>query len=57
MGKDLLQGVVSIAVAVLGIALVAVLVGRASQTSTVLTSAGSAFSGILKAAVAPASGG
>ncbi len=55
MGKDLIEGLVSIAVAILGIALIAVIVGRSSQTSAVIQSAGGAFSSVLKAAMAPAS--
>lgn len=56
MGKDLIEGLVSIAVAVVGIALVAVIVGRGSQTASVIQSAGGALSSVLKAATAPASG-
>lgn len=56
MGRDLIEGLVSIAVAVIGIALVAVIVGRGSQTANVLTSAGGALSSVLKAATAPATG-
>ena len=54
MGRDLIEGVVSIAIAVIGIALIAVIVGRGSQTANVLTSAGGALSSVLKAATAPA---
>lgn len=54
MGRDLVEGAVSIAVAVIGIALIAVIVGRASQTANVLKSAGGALSEVLTAATAPA---
>lgn len=55
MGKDLISGIVSIVVAILGIALVAVIVGKASQTAGVISASGSALSSVLKAATAPAS--
>jgi hypothetical protein len=50
MGDDLIKGLVSILAAVIGIALIAVLVGKGSQTASVLSSGGSAFANILKAA-------
>lgn len=54
MGKDLIGGLVSIALAVVGIAIVAVIVGKNSQTAQVLQTGGSAFSSILKAATSAA---
>lgn len=57
MGRDLVAAVVTILTAIIGIAIIAVLVGRGSQTSAVISSAGNAFSGILRQAVAPVSGG
>jgi hypothetical protein len=57
MGKDLIEGIVTVAIAIVGIALIAVIVGRGSQTASVITSAGGALSSVLKAATAPASGG
>lgn len=54
MGRDLIEGIVSIVIAVIGIALIAVIVGRGSQTANVLSSAGGALSQVLKAATAPA---
>lgn len=54
MGKDLIEGMVSIAIAIVGIALIAVIVGQKSQTGTVLVDAGQALSSVLKAATAPA---
>lgn len=56
MGRDLIEGIVSIAIAVVGIALVAVIVGHGSQTASVLSSAGGALSSVLKAAEFPATG-
>lgn len=48
---------VSIAVAIIGIAIIAVLVSRQANTSGVISSAGTAFSSILKAATSPVTGG
>lgn len=56
MSDKLIEGFVSIAVAVIGLALVAVIFGS-RQTSGVISSAGTAFGKIIGAAVAPASGG
>lgn len=56
MSDKLIEGLVSIAVAVIGLALVAVLFGS-KQTSGVITSAGTAFGNIIHAAVGPVSGG
>lgn len=53
----LLDGVVSIAVAVVGVALLAVLVSRNANTSGVITASGNAFSNALKAATGPVTGG
>ena len=49
--------IVTVIAAVIGLAIVAVLVSQKAQTSTVLTGAGTALSGIISAAVAPVSGG
>ena len=56
MSDKLIEGLVSIVVAIIGLALVAVIFGS-RQTSGVISSAGTAFGKILGAAVAPASGG
>jgi PRD1 phage membrane DNA delivery len=56
MSDKLIEGLVSIAVAIVGLALVAVLFGS-RQTSGVISSAGTAFGKIIGAAVAPVSGG
>lgn len=52
----LLDGVVSIAVAIVGVALLAVLVSKNAQTPQVISAAGSAFSGALAAATGPVTG-
>ncbi len=48
---------VTIATAIIGVAILAVLVSRNSQTPQVLQAAGSAFSGALRTALSPVSGG
>lgn len=53
----LLNGVVSIAVAIVGVALLAVLVSRNAQTPAVISSAGNAFASALNAATGPVTGG
>lgn len=50
------QGVVTIAVAIIGVAILAVLVSPKAQTSTVLNAAGSSFATALSAATAPVTG-
>ena len=47
----------AIATAVIGLAIVAVLVSNKAQTPQVISSAGSAFSTIIGAAIAPVTGG
>jgi len=47
------DSIVTIAVAIIGLAMLAVIVGKNAKTSDVIKSAGSAFSGAIKAAVAP----
>jgi len=47
--------IVTVAVAIIGLATVAVIVGRRSQTSAVIQSAGGVFVNAIKAAVAPVS--
>lgn len=55
MSEKLVSGLVSILLAVIGVAIIAVLVSQQAQTGAVLTAGGNAFSGILKAAVSPLS--
>jgi hypothetical protein len=50
------EAVVTIATAIVGVAILAVLVSKNSQTSTVLGAAGSAFSNALSAATGPVTG-
>lgn len=51
-----LEPVVTIAVAIVGVAILAVLVSQKSNTAGVLAAAGSAFSNSLSAATAPVTG-
>lgn len=57
MGKEALEGIVTVATIIVGIAFVAVLVSKNSQTASVLTAGGQALASALTAATAPASGG
>jgi len=54
---QLWQGVVTIAVAIIGVATLAVLVSKNANTSQVINSAGNAFATALGAATAPVTGG
>jgi PRD1 phage membrane DNA delivery len=56
MGKQAIEAITSIAIAIVGVAIISVLVG-APNTSGVIKSAGSAFSGAIQAAVSPIGGG
>ena len=51
--NPIIEQIAVIGTAVLGVAIVAVLVGQKAKTSDVLTSAGSAFAAIINAATAP----
>jgi hypothetical protein len=57
MGDQIVSGVVTIATAVVGIAIIAVLVSNSANTSGVINSATSGFANDIKAAVSPVSGG
>lgn len=51
------DAITSVLVAVVGVAIVAVLVSKNAQTATVVTDAGKAFSQIINAAVGPVTSG
>jgi hypothetical protein len=57
MGDKVITGIVAIVTAIIGVAIIAVLVANKSNTPGVLSAAGSAFSSILSAAVSPLTGG
>lgn len=56
MGDELIKSLFTVATAIVGVAILAVLVSRNSNTSGVLTAAGSAFSTAVGAAVSPVTG-
>lgn len=53
--ETLTNGIIAVAVAVVGLAMTAVIFSRNAQTSNVITSSGNAFAQIIKAAVGPVS--
>lgn len=57
MSDQLIGGLVTVATAIVGVAIIAVLVSNNAQTASVIGSAGQAFAGALNAAEAPVSGG
>jgi membrane DNA delivery protein len=57
MGEKIITGIVVVITAIIGVAIVAVLVSGQAQTANVLTAGGNAFGNILKVAVSPVSGG
>jgi hypothetical protein len=56
MGNELITAMVTIATAIVGVAIVAVLVSKNAQTGSVISAAGSAFGQDLGVAVSPVTG-
>jgi hypothetical protein len=56
MGDQIVAGVVTVATAIIGVAIIAVLVSRNAQTSQVLQAGGSAFGNVLSVAESPVTG-
>lgn len=56
MGDQLISSVVTVATAIVGLAIIAVLVSKNANTSQVVTASGNAFSSSLLAAEAPVVG-
>lgn len=56
MSNRIFADLMTIATAIIGLAIIAVVVSNKAQTGTVITQAGKAFSSILGAAVAPVIG-
>lgn len=56
MGDHLIGGLITVATAIVGVAIIAVLVSNRAQTGNVITSAGQAFANDISAAVAPVTG-
>lgn len=57
MSETLITSIVTVLTAIIGVAILAVLVSKQSQTSTVIKSASSGFATDLAAALSPISGG
>lgn len=57
MGNEVVSGIVTIATAVVGIAIIAVLVSKQANTGSVISSATSGFAQDISAAVSPITGG
>lgn len=55
--KDVTTGVVSVLLAIVGVATIAVIVSNNAQTSNVIKAGGNAFSGSLLCALSPVIGG
>lgn len=56
MGDHLVTSIVTVLTAIVGVAIIAVLVSQKANTANVVTSAGNAFANDLTAAVAPVTG-
>jgi hypothetical protein len=57
MGEQIISSVVTVMVAIVGLAIIATLVGKNAQTASVIGATGRSFSGALQAAEAPVLGG
>lgn len=57
MNDEFATSIVTVLMAIIGVAIVAVLISPKAQTANVLTSGGQAFSNILNAAISPVTGG
>lgn len=55
--SDAVTGIVTVATAIVGLAIVATLVSNRANTSNVIAAGGNAFSGAINAAVSPITGG
>ena len=57
MSSEIISGIVTVLAAIVGVAIIAVLVSKSAQTPQVLTAGGQAFAQALGAAVSPVTGG
>lgn len=57
MSDKYITTIVTVLVALIGVAIVSVLVSKSADTANVLTAGGKAFSSILQTAVSPVTGG
>jgi hypothetical protein len=53
MGKEAIEGIVSVALAIVGVAIIATLVSKNAETARVLTAGGNALATGLQAATGP----
>jgi acid phosphatase family membrane protein YuiD len=56
MGDNLITSVVTVLTAIVGVAIIAVLVSNKAQTGSILTAGGNAFATAIEAAVSPVTG-
>lgn len=56
MNDEFATSIVTVLMAIIGVAIIAILISPKAQTSAVLTSGGKAFSQILGAAISPVTG-
>lgn len=52
-----MNGIIAVAVAVVGLAITAVIFSKNANTANVITAGGSSFASVIKAAVSPVAGG
>lgn len=57
MSENIISGVVTVLLAIIGVAIIAVLVSGQAKTAGVLQAGGGAFSSILGSALSPVTGG
>lgn len=57
MGEKAITGIVAIITAVIGVAIIAVLVSKNAQTTGVISAAGQSFSSVLNTALSPVTNG
>lgn len=57
MSEDIIRSITTIAVAIIGVATLAVIVSKQAQTPQVISAAGNSFAQSLAAAVSPVTGG
>ena len=56
MGKEAIEGIITVATAIVGVAIIATLVSRNADTANVLSAGGSALAKSLNAATSPVTG-
>jgi len=57
MSDQLITSIVTVLTAIIGVAIIAILVSRQSQTGAVIQAGGGAFSNVLGTALSPVTGG